>query len=205
MVAERDTDSVAPTPTPHHSHHQQQQQQLCELRARRAESSSDENRSSGHASMSSSGSPARQRQAQLGGCRDQLRSSGSGLEDIKLAIQQLTMRSQTSSSTYSSLSGVSSAAGGGRSRAALQRHSSLETVNTNASCSAADEFVWLDSQSRLVELQQPPWSQQDVLRCLQQGRARDQLARLHMETLPRLSYLLQRGPGQAGPRVSETQ
>ncbi|NP_001135439.1 ankyrin repeat and BTB (POZ) domain containing 2 [Nasonia vitripennis] len=191
MVAERDTDSLAPTPTPHHSHQQQQQQQqqqLCELRARRAESSSDENRSSGHASMSSSGSPARRHQ-QLG-CRE-LRSSGSGLEDIKLAIQQLTMRSQTSSSTYSSLSGMSSVAGG-RSRAALQRHSSLETVNTNASCSAADEFVWLDSQSRLVELQQPPWSQQDVLRCLQQGRAREHLARLHMETLPRLSYLLQR-------------
>lgn len=60
--------------------------------------------------------------------------NGTGLEDVKLAIQQLTMRSQTSTSTYSSLSAGSESSEPVRR---LGRYSSLETVNTNVT--SADE------------------------------------------------------------------
>lgn len=75
----------------------------------------------------------------------QLVPSGSGLEDIKLAIQQLTMQSHTSTSTYSSLSGSES---GEPVMRRLMRHSSLETINTNVT--STDEFVWVDSHNRYV-------------------------------------------------------
>ncbi|KAK7874233.1 hypothetical protein R5R35_006272 [Gryllus longicercus] len=118
--------------------------------------------------------------------------SGSGLEDIKLAIQQLTMRSHTSNtgystSTYSSLSGSESSEPAMRR---LIRHSSLETINTNVT--SADEFVWVESNNRLVELQHLPWSNHDVLRVIQNGRLKEHMDRVSMETVPRLSYLLQR-------------
>ncbi|XP_033201155.2 ankyrin repeat and BTB/POZ domain-containing protein 2 isoform X2 [Bombus vancouverensis nearcticus] len=234
MVAERDTDSVAPTPTPQHPHHSQHYHlSLHEIRAlqRRPEctgnSSSDENRSSGHASMSDTGGhtsssspPHRHHRAhspqqlnsvpeddrlsasvtqrngrnRSGQNRNRHRAtpakvpwSGSGLEDIKLAIQQLTMRSHKSSSTYSSLSGSESSEPAVRR---LMRHSSLETINTNVT--SADEFVWVDSHNRLVELQQLPWTHHDVLRVLQNGRTREHMEQVSMETIPRLSYLLQR-------------
>ncbi|XP_014278294.1 ankyrin repeat and BTB/POZ domain-containing protein 2 [Halyomorpha halys] len=114
---------------------------------------------------------------------------GSGIEDIKLAIQQLTMRSHTSNSTstYSSLSGSEGSEPVVRR---LIRHSSLETINTNVT--SADEFVWVDSHNRLVELQQLPWSNHDVLKVLQSGRVRCSMEWVAMETVPRLSYLLQR-------------
>nr|CAD7258854.1 unnamed protein product [Timema shepardi] len=119
---------------------------------------------------------------------------GSGLEDIKLAIQQLTMRSHTSTtaggystSTYSSLSGSESSEPAVRR---LMRHSSLETINTNVT--NADEFVWVDSHNRLVELQHLPWSNHDVLKVIQNGRIKEHMERVSMETIPRLSYLLQR-------------
>ncbi|XP_059487328.1 ankyrin repeat and BTB/POZ domain-containing protein 2 isoform X2 [Neocloeon triangulifer] len=116
--------------------------------------------------------------------------SGGGLEDIRLAIEQLTLRSHGSrasysTSTYSSMSGSES-----EPVRRLIRHSSLETINTNGT--AADEFVWVDSHNRLVELQHLPWTNHDVLRVIQQGRAKDHLERVSMETVPRLAYLLQR-------------
>ncbi|XP_011500686.1 PREDICTED: ankyrin repeat and BTB/POZ domain-containing protein 2 isoform X2 [Ceratosolen solmsi marchali] len=250
MIAERDTDSVAPTPTPttptaHHPHQSQHHHlSLHELRAlqRRPEctgnSSSDENRSSGHASMSDTGGhtsssspPHRQHRThspqalnsvpederlsasvtqrngrnRTGQSRNRHRAipaklqvpwSGSGLEDIKLAIQQLTMRSHTSTSTYSSLSGSESSEPAVRR---LMRHSSLETINTNVT--SADEFVWVDSHNRLVELQQLPWTHHDVLRVLQNGRTRDHMAQVTMETVPRLSYLLQRALVRVGREI----
>jgi ankyrin repeat and BTB/POZ domain-containing protein 2 len=78
-------------------------------------------------------------------------SGAGGLEDIRLAIQQLTLRSHTSTSTYSSLSAGSDLADGAvAARVAraprLVSHSSLETVNTNVT--SADEFVWVDSHNR---------------------------------------------------------
>ncbi|XP_008547704.2 ankyrin repeat and BTB/POZ domain-containing protein 3 [Microplitis demolitor] len=122
--------------------------------------------------------------------------SGSGLEDIKLAIQQLTMRSHTSTSTYSSLSGSESSEPAVRR---LMRHSSLETINTNVT--SADEFVWVDSHNRLVELQHLPWTHHDVLRVLQNGRTREHMDQVSMETIPRLSYLLQRALVRVGREI----
>lgn len=71
-------------------------------------------------------------------------SGSGGLEDIKLALQQLTMRSHTSTSTYSSVSAGSESSEPAMRR--LMRHSSLETINTNIT--NADEFVWVDSHNR---------------------------------------------------------
>lgn len=114
--------------------------------------------------------------------------TGGGLEDVKAAIQQLTMRSQTSTSTYSSLS-----AGSESSVEPVRRHgrySSMETINTNVT--SADEFVWVDSHNRLVELQHPPWSQHCVMRVIKSGRCREHAERISVEAIPRLGYLLQR-------------
>lgn len=112
---------------------------------------------------------------------------GGGLEDIKMAIQQLTMRSQTSTSTYSSVSAGSESSEPARR---LGRYSSLETVNTNVT--TADEFVWVDSHNRLVELQHPPWNQHCIMRVIRAGRCREHADRIAPETIPRLGYLLQR-------------
>lgn len=113
--------------------------------------------------------------------------SGSGLEDIKTAIQQMTLRSQTSTSTYSSLSAGSESSEPARR---LGRYSSLETVNTNVT--SADEFVWVDSHNRLVELQHPPWSQYCLMRVIRTGRCKDFSDRVSAEAVPRLGYLLTR-------------
>uniref|UniRef100_A0AAR5PTR1 ABTB2/3 histone-like domain-containing protein n=3 Tax=Dendroctonus ponderosae TaxID=77166 RepID=A0AAR5PTR1_DENPD len=199
-------------------------------------SSSDENRSSGHASMSDTGhssprdavsagnerlnagddlmiqKPIRSKlAAQHGRSRHRATparlhvpwSGSGGLEDIKLALQQLTLRSHTSTSTYSSVSAGSESSEPAIIR--LMRHSSLETINTNVT--SADEFVWVDSHNRLVELQHLPWSNHCILRVLQSGRCKEHMARVSVETIPRLSYLLQRAlvrMGRETQRLSST-
>ncbi|XP_030386146.1 ankyrin repeat and BTB/POZ domain-containing protein 2 isoform X2 [Scaptodrosophila lebanonensis] len=203
-------------PSPRTHHHEFRALQ----RVQECHSSSDENRSSGHASMSDTGghgssSPAggmtlgplpedrlaagvtnrstRSRSSQQHarprhrGIPAKAPWSGSGLEDIKLAIQQLTMRSQTSTSTYSSLSAGSESSEPARR---LGRYSSLETVNTNVT--SADEFVWVDSHNRLVELQHPPWSQNCIMRVMRNGRCKEQAEHMAADVTPRLGYLLQR-------------
>lgn len=45
---------------------------------------------------------------------------------------------------------------------------------------------------RLVELQHLPWTNHCILRVLQTGRCREHMSRVSVETIPRLSYLLQR-------------
>ncbi|GBP07460.1 hypothetical protein EVAR_4819_1 [Eumeta japonica] len=165
-------------------------------------SSSDENRSSGHASMSDSGGadePRRARAKHRPHNKLQSPWAGSGgLEDIRSAIKQLTLRSRDSSSTATS--GASSGghhtpAGGGvaearRRRAPLVRQPSLDTVCTNVT--SADEFVWVDSHNRLVELRCVPWNANDVARALASGRCRELTGRLAPDTPPRLAHLLQR-------------
>ncbi|ENN80668.1 hypothetical protein YQE_02912, partial [Dendroctonus ponderosae] len=199
-------------------------------------SSLDENRSSGHASMSDTGhssprdavsagnerlnagddlmiqKPIRSKlAAQHGRSRHRATparlhvpwSGSGGLEDIKLALQQLTLRSHTSTSTYSSVSAGSESSEPAIIR--LMRHSSLETINTNVT--SADEFVWVDSHNRLVELQHLPWSNHCILRVLQSGRCKEHMARVSVETIPRLSYLLQRAlvrMGRETQRLSST-
>ncbi|XP_036326380.1 ankyrin repeat and BTB/POZ domain-containing protein 2-like isoform X1 [Rhagoletis pomonella] len=210
----KSTNTTTSTRTHHHEFRALQRVQECH-------SSSDENRSSGHASMSDTGGhgssspgggvalgPLPEDRLAAGVTNRSTRSrtstnhsrarhraipaskapwSGSGLEDIKLAIQQLTMRSQTSTSTYSSLSAGSESSEPARR---LGRYSSLETVNTNVT--SADEFVWVDSHNRLVELQNPPWSQHCIMRVVRNGRCKEQAERVSVETIPRLGYLLQR-------------
>ncbi|XP_061396263.1 ankyrin repeat and BTB/POZ domain-containing protein 2 [Musca vetustissima] len=186
-------------------------------RVKECHSSSDENRSSGHASMSDTGGHGSSSPGGVALCplpEDRLAAvvtnrstrsrtttnhsrarhratpakapwSGNGLEDIKLAIQQLTMRSQTSTSTYSSISSESS-----EPARRLGRYASLETVNTNVT--SADEFVWVDSHNRLVELQHPPWSQQCIIKVMRDGRCKEYADRVAPDALSRLGYLLQR-------------
>lgn len=113
-----------------------------------------------------------------------------GADDLQQAIEQLSVwthgsRTSYSTSTYSSVSGSES-----EPVRRLIRHSSLETINTNIT--SADEFVWVDNHTRLVELQRVPWSNHDILKVMQNGRLREHLGQISMETVPRLSYLLQR-------------
>ncbi|XP_065158993.1 ankyrin repeat and BTB/POZ domain-containing protein 2 isoform X2 [Atheta coriaria] len=204
---------------PHH--HASVQELRIQQRGHHGNSSSDENRSSGHASMSDTGNSSPRAlsnvperltgSGSVGVIQKPVRArtnsqhqrsrhratpaklqvpwtGGGGLEDIKLALQQLTMRSHTSTSTYSSVSAGSESSEPAMRR--LMRHSSLETINTNIT--NADEFVWVDSHNRLVELQHLPWSNHCILRVLQTGRCREHMNRVSVETIPRLSYLLQR-------------
>lgn len=54
---------------------------------------------------------------------------------------------------------------------------------------------------RLVELQHLPWSNHDVLKVIQNGRIKEHMERISMETIPRLSYLLQRALVRVGREV----
>lgn len=61
--------------------------------------------------------------------------------------------------------------------------------------------------SRLVELQHLPWTNHCILRALQTGRCREYMCRVSVETIPRLSYLLQRALvriGREAQRLSST-
>lgn len=181
-------------------------------------SSSEENRSSGHASMSENGhgssSPGhternslirefssigdkmpRPKTATNNNARTRHRITptkppwtGSEIKDIKLAIRQLTMGSQTSRSTCSSMSVESE--NRENARRLGRDFSSAETINTNVT--TAEEFVWVDSRNRLVELQHPPWNQHCIMRVFRSGRCREHIERISPETVPRLGYLLQR-------------
>ncbi|XP_068907517.1 ankyrin repeat and BTB/POZ domain-containing protein 2 isoform X3 [Tenebrio molitor] len=215
------------TSTSRQHHHVTIQELRLQQRTQNCNSSSDENRSSGHASMSDNGNssprgnyssgPDRltagvmqksvKNRATAQHSRSRHRATparlhvpwtgSGGLEDIKLALQQLTMRSHTSSSTYSSISAGSESSEPAVRR--LMRHSSLETINTNIT--SADEFVWVDSHNRLVELQHLPWTNHCILRVLQTGRFRDHVSRVSVETIPRLSYLLQRALVRIGREI----
>ncbi|RWS14411.1 ankyrin repeat and BTB/POZ domain-containing protein 2-like protein [Dinothrombium tinctorium] len=111
------------------------------------------------------------------------------MEQLKMRVPSVSNGYSTSTSTYSSVSGASLESEPQGIRR-LIRHSSLETIATNIT--TADEFVWLDSHSRLVELQHLPWSNQEILRVLQQGRIKNFVDRVSMEAVIRLSYVLQR-------------
>ncbi|CAB0038726.1 unnamed protein product [Trichogramma brassicae] len=199
----------------------------------RNSSSSDENRSSGHASMSdpgdrtsssqgqpppslsSSSTPSMSNSSLLVPLTQDTSSGpprpqrppwkGSGLEDVRLAVQRLSLVPSSSSSSCSSSSSSSCSPYSSSLRphsakeSRLARHTSAETLLSVAATSAADdEFVWLEARSRLVELLRPPWDQRDVLRLLRHGSrtapdSEPLLSRLAPDALPRLSYLAQRG------------
>lgn len=59
----------------------------------------------------------------------------------------------------------------------------------------------------MVELQHLPWTNHCILRVLQSGRCKEHMARVSVETIPRLSYLLQRAlvrMGRETQRLSST-
>lgn len=60
---------------------------------------------------------------------------------------------------------------------------------------------WYVLFCRLVELQHLPWSNHDVLKVIQNGRLKEHMERISMETIPRLSYLLQRALVRIGREV----
>lgn len=119
----------------------------------------------------------------------ELQETSSNLDDIRQAVEQLAARTQQGSTSggYSTSTYSSDAEPTVRR---LMRHSSLETINTNIT--SAEEFVWVDNHARLVEMQQVPWNNHDVLKVLQNGRLKDHLRNISMEVVPRLSFLLQR-------------
>ena len=59
-----------------------------------------------------------------------------------------------------------------------------ETLSTEV-VTSADEFVWIDSHNRLVEVQQLPWTSEDLARVVRAAGSGG------LEALPRLSYYLQ--------------
>ena len=61
-----------------------------------------------------------------------------------------------------------------------------ETLSTEV-VTSADEFVWIDSHNRLVEVQQLPWTSEDLARVVRAAGSGG------LEALPRLSYYLQVG------------
>lgn len=67
-----------------------------------------------------------------------------------------------------------------------------DTANTTVA--SADEFVWIDSYNRLVELQKLPWNTGDIFKAISQGKDMSQLPQdeaISGDLLPRLSYYLQ--------------
>uniref|UniRef100_A0A0K2T3F0 BTB domain-containing protein n=1 Tax=Lepeophtheirus salmonis TaxID=72036 RepID=A0A0K2T3F0_LEPSM len=92
----------------------------------------------------------------------------------------------TSAATASNNSSSSNPSGKKTQRKVL----SQETLNTTVT-SAGDEFVWIDSHNRLVELQSVPWNNDDIRSALPK-RGNGNKDRISLDLLPRLSYYLQR-------------
>ena len=126
------------------------------------------------------------------------------LLDVKAAIERLNLHTPLdeqcshSSSSYSSTSvGSESEPQANNSpkapRGKGSKNLSQETLNTTVT--SADEFVWIDSHNRLVELQQLPWTTTDIgsviKRCLEYESS-ESTDRIGPDILPRLSYYLQR-------------
>ncbi|KAL1422586.1 hypothetical protein MTO96_021994 [Rhipicephalus appendiculatus] len=162
-------------------------------------SSSDENRSSGHASMSDGGQSSYASSTSPPTYLDFARGTPSATPLTKslhnvpghlkaVPEDERRLRRLLDVHVLVGRRALAVLAGGVRR---LMRHSSLETIATNIT--SAEEFVWVDNlQSRLVEMQRPPWTNHDVLRVLQSGRLREQRRKISMEVVPRLSFLLQR-------------
>ena len=58
--------------------------------------------------------------------------------------------------------------------------------------SSADEFVWIDSYNRLVELQKLPWTHTDLCKAICQRTSMQESEVIGADLLSRLSYYLQR-------------
>ena len=124
------------------------------------------------------------------------------LMEVKAALEQLKVETglHSSGDTYSSLSEDSEAESGltaeaermgerhGFSRTA--RGASHETLSTTVT--SADEFVWIDSHNRLVEVQHLPWSTEDLHRVIKCGTLKESANRISIEVISRISFYMQR-------------
>ena len=119
------------------------------------------------------------------------------LLEVKAALEQLSIDNNNTSihssiSTYSSMSDCDSEQGSQQleDKYRKERETSHETLSTTVT--SADEFVWIDSHNRLVEVQQLPWTSEDLLRVLKNGAIRESASNISLEVIPRLSYYMQR-------------
>jgi len=117
------------------------------------------------------------------------------LLEVKAALEQLSIANNTSihssTSTYSSMSDCDSEGFmQDDERIRKNRESSQETLSTTVT--SADEFVWIDSHNRLVEVQQLPWNNEDFFKVVRNGTIRESASKISMEVIPRLSYYMQR-------------
>jgi len=119
------------------------------------------------------------------------------LLEVKAALEQLSIDNNNTSihssvSTYSSMSDCDSEQGSQQleDKCRKERETSHETLSTTVT--SADEFVWIDSHNRLVEVQQLPWTNEDLLKVLKNGAMRESSTNISLEVIPRLSYYMQR-------------
>ncbi|XP_023349205.1 ankyrin repeat and BTB/POZ domain-containing protein 2 [Eurytemora carolleeae] len=125
------------------------------------------------------------------------------LLEVKAALEQLSFGNissshggiNSSSSTFSSMSEYESEPDSSDMHEVQERNrkcraSSQETLSTTVT--SADEFVWIDSHNRLVEVQQVPWTAEDIHKVLQTGAVKDSAHTFSNELYPRLSYYIQR-------------
>ena len=119
----------------------------------------------------------------------------SQLLEVKAALEQLSIEKSSVSnySTYSSMSEdleEEEEERHSRDRQRKEREASHETLSTTIT--SADEFVWIDSHNRLVEVQHLPWTSEDIIRVINNGALRDSSSSISLEVIPRLSYYMQR-------------
>ena len=127
------------------------------------------------------------------------------LMEVKAALEQLKVENSQHSSadTYSSLSEDSEAESGmtgelgerpgegERNRfSRTARGASHETLSTTVT--SADEFVWIDSHNRLVEVQHLPWTNEDLHRVIKCGTLKESANRISIEVISRISFYMQR-------------
>ena len=150
---------------------------------------------------------------QNGKSNHQVLTSSDGVNhllDVKAAIERLKLHSPVDETSSHSSSDSSTSVGsdlehnnknvrastsGSKLKKDHQnKYMSQETLN-NSTVTSADEFVWIDSHNRLVELQQIPWNTADisqvVSKCLDIN-ASSSNNKISADVYIRLSYYLQR-------------
>lgn len=132
------------------------------------------------------------------------------LLDVKAAIEKLRLRNPLESEEESEISTCQSDSGSSSDSeiaiapvtAPKGDHYKHKTQNkTNGGqqqphhpqvTSSADEFVWIDSYNRLVELQKLPWTHTDLCKAICQRTSMQESEVIGADLLSRLSYYLQR-------------
>ena len=131
-------------------------------------------------------------------------TSSSGSSDSDIAhIAPVNMPTSTAAAAAAGMSKSSSLANselqGGKSssKTVTGKQQSSSGNNQQPShhpqvTSSADEFVWIDSYNRLVELQKLPWTHTDLCKAICQRTSMGENEVIGADLLSRLSYYLQR-------------